>query len=62
MGDVLTAEFSPRRDVLEKFETDNLDRRLVEWEGGLPDVLQKSDSKRHTGEWFWSVMLQFCYQ
>ncbi|KAH8587666.1 fungal-specific transcription factor domain-containing protein [Bisporella sp. PMI_857] len=62
LGDILTAEFSPRRDSLERFQTDNLAHRLSQWESDLPDGLQSRTSERCSGASFWASMLQFNYQ
>ncbi|KAF6831229.1 cutinase transcription factor 1 alpha [Colletotrichum musicola] len=40
LGDVLTAEFSPRRVLLERFETSVLKSELLKWETNLPDHLR----------------------
>ncbi|KAH7143482.1 fungal-specific transcription factor domain-containing protein [Dactylonectria macrodidyma] len=62
LGDILTAEFSPRRDSLEKFQTENLAQRIVQWEAGLPDRLQIKASERCSGASLWASLLQFNYQ
>ncbi|CAI7618911.1 unnamed protein product [Penicillium bialowiezense] len=62
LGDVLKAEFSPRRPESEKFKTEILADRLAQWESQLPDQLRNTLLDGSLGVSFWASMLQFSYQ
>ncbi|KAJ5342324.1 fungal-specific transcription factor domain-containing protein [Penicillium brevicompactum] len=62
LGDVLKAEFSPRRPALEKFKTEVLADRLAQWESHLPNPLRSTVPDGSLGVSFWASMLQFSYQ
>ncbi|GMF89999.1 unnamed protein product [Aspergillus oryzae] len=62
VGDILIGEFSPRRDALDKYDTEGLATRLADWESQLPDQLRKTTPDGSLGASFWASMLQFSYQ
>ncbi|QMW38837.1 hypothetical protein G4B11_002073 [Aspergillus flavus] len=62
LGDILIGEFSPRRDALDKYDTEGLATRLADWESQLPDQLRKTTPDGSLGASFWASMLQFSYQ
>ncbi|RAK71472.1 uncharacterized protein BO72DRAFT_473222 [Aspergillus fijiensis CBS 313.89] len=62
LGDILVAEFSPRRPALEKHETDALAHRLAQWESYLPERLRRIPPDYGFGASFWANMLHLSYQ
>nr|XP_036587431.1 uncharacterized protein CTRU02_02347 [Colletotrichum truncatum]KAF6798373.1 hypothetical protein CTRU02_02347 [Colletotrichum truncatum] len=61
-GDVLVAEFSPRRAAEERFDTKVLKSNLLQWESQLPNCLRMSSLDGLLGAPFWASMLHFNYQ
>ncbi|KAJ5279335.1 hypothetical protein N7478_004707 [Penicillium angulare] len=66
VGDVLTAEYSPRSNPQSNLQAtlqpEALERRLTEWECALPDQLKIKASDNYSGSSFWACMAQFSYQ
>lgn len=62
VGEILTGEFSPRRESLSEFDTEALADRLAKWESHLPDQLRKLQPDGSLGASFWESMLRFSYQ
>ncbi|KAL2818511.1 fungal-specific transcription factor domain-containing protein [Aspergillus cavernicola] len=61
LGDILVAEFSPRRAASEKFDIGALANRLTQWESELPDQLRGIPPDGSLGASFWSRMLYSAY-
>ncbi|PLB54004.1 hypothetical protein P170DRAFT_397008 [Aspergillus steynii IBT 23096] len=62
IGDIITAEYSPRRTLLGHLQIDTLKQRLTDWEVALPDQLRIRPSDSYRGASFWASMAQFSYQ
>ncbi|KAF9891373.1 hypothetical protein FE257_004229 [Aspergillus nanangensis] len=62
LGDILVGEFSPRREPNDKFQTDALVARLMQWESTLPESLRRTPPDGSLGASFWANMLHFAYQ
>ncbi|RAH65213.1 uncharacterized protein BO66DRAFT_443203 [Aspergillus aculeatinus CBS 121060] len=62
LGDILVAEFSPRRPALEEYETNALADRLAQWESYLPERLRRIPPDNGFGASFWANMLHMSYQ
>ncbi|XHF98609.1 hypothetical protein AWENTII_002157 [Aspergillus wentii] len=61
LGDILVGEFSPRRPVLERFDTAALAGQLTQWESQLPSNLRRAPLDESLGAPFWASMLHFSY-
>ncbi|ODM20362.1 hypothetical protein SI65_03415 [Aspergillus cristatus] len=61
MGDILVAEFSPRR-AARGSDTEELADRLVQWKSKLPGQLRELQPDGPLGASFWASMLHFSYQ
>ncbi|KAJ0423512.1 fungal-specific transcription factor domain-containing protein [Aspergillus carlsbadensis] len=61
LGDILIAEFSPRRALADKYSTSSLASRLAEWEAQLPQELRRLQLDSSLGAPFWAAMLHMSY-
>ncbi|BCR88967.1 fungal specific transcription factor domain-containing protein [Aspergillus chevalieri] len=61
LGDILIAEFSPRR-AARGSDTKELADRLVQWKSKLPVQLRELQPDGSLGASFWASMLHFSYQ
>ncbi|KAF4455580.1 hypothetical protein F53441_2104 [Fusarium austroafricanum] len=62
LGDIVIAEFSPRRPSLERYRVANLEKRLEQWEAQLPRCMQKTQPDETLGAPYWATQLHMAYQ
>ncbi|KAF5007707.1 hypothetical protein FDECE_5955 [Fusarium decemcellulare] len=62
LGDIIIGEFSPRRPALERYDTENIEQRLVQWESRLPEYLRQLPPDESLGASYWASMLQIAHQ
>ncbi|KAK1473943.1 hypothetical protein CCUS01_05533, partial [Colletotrichum cuscutae] len=62
LGDIIVAEFSPRRAMIEKYEAKSLKKELRRWNSSLPAHLSPAPLDGSLGASFWASMVQFTYQ
>ncbi|KAF4345614.1 cutinase transcription factor 1 alpha [Fusarium beomiforme] len=62
LGDIVIAEYSPRRPALERYKTENLKQRLEQWEAQLPKCMQRAPLDETLGPAFWASQLHMAYQ
>ncbi|OHE91653.1 hypothetical protein CORC01_13043, partial [Colletotrichum orchidophilum] len=62
LGDIIVSEFSPRRAMIEKYESKSLKNELLRWNSSLPEHLRSAPLDGSLGAPFWASMLQFTYQ
>ncbi|KXH31889.1 hypothetical protein CSIM01_02441 [Colletotrichum simmondsii] len=62
LGDIIVAEFSPRRAMIEKYEAKALKKELRRWNSSLPAHLSPAPLDGSLGASFWASMVQFTYQ
>ncbi|KAF5570966.1 cutinase transcription factor 1 alpha [Fusarium phyllophilum] len=62
VGDIVIAEYSPRRPDLEQYRPDRLKQRLEQWEAQLPKCMQRAPLDETLGPAFWATQLHMAYQ
>ncbi|KAF5646564.1 cutinase transcription factor 1 beta [Fusarium sp. NRRL 25303] len=62
LGDIVIAEYSPRRPDLEQYRPDRLKQRLEQWEAQLPKCMQRAQLDETLGPAFWATQLHMAYQ
>ncbi|KAK1723028.1 fungal-specific transcription factor domain-containing protein [Colletotrichum acutatum] len=62
LGDIIVAEFSPRRAMIKKYEAKSLKKELRRWNSSLPVHLSPAPLDGSLGASFWASMVQFTYQ
>ncbi|KAM0549863.1 hypothetical protein ACHAPJ_009110 [Fusarium lateritium] len=62
LGDIVIAEYSPRRPASDQYGGTRLKNRLEEWEAQLPRCMQRSTPDETLGAPFWATMLHMAYQ
>ncbi|KAF4967712.1 hypothetical protein FSARC_4773 [Fusarium sarcochroum] len=62
LGDIVIAEYSPRRPASGQYGGPLLKNRLEEWESQLPKCMQRSTPDETLGAPFWATMLHMAYQ
>ncbi|KAI1033580.1 hypothetical protein LB505_012968 [Fusarium chuoi] len=62
VGDIVIAEYSPRRPDLEQYRPDRLKQRLEQWEAQLPKCMQRAQLDETLGPAFWATQLHMAYQ
>jgi len=62
VGDIVIAEYSPRRPDLEQYRPDRLKQRLEQWEAQLPKCMQRAPLDETLGPAFWAAQLHMAYQ
>ncbi|EXK85256.1 hypothetical protein FOQG_10634 [Fusarium oxysporum f. sp. raphani 54005] len=62
LGDIVIAEYSPRRPDLEQYKPDRLKQRLEQWEAQLPKCMQRAQLDETLGPAFWATQLHMAYQ
>ncbi|RBA12506.1 hypothetical protein FPRO05_03956 [Fusarium proliferatum] len=61
VGDIVIAEYSPRRPDLEQYRPDRLKQRLEQWEAQLPKCMQRAQLDETLGPAFWATQLHMAY-
>ncbi|KAI1023638.1 hypothetical protein LB503_000141 [Fusarium chuoi] len=61
LGDIVIAEYSPRRPDLEQYRPDRLKQRLEQWEAQLPKCMQRAQLDETLGPAFWATQLHMAY-
>ncbi|RKL03643.1 hypothetical protein BFJ68_g11387 [Fusarium oxysporum] len=61
LGDIVIAEYSPRRPDLEQYKPDRLKQRLEQWEAQLPKCMQRAQLDETLGPAFWATQLHMAY-
>ncbi|KAF4466039.1 hypothetical protein FALBO_7111 [Fusarium albosuccineum] len=62
LGDIIIGEFSPRRPALERYDTEDIEQRLEQWESQLPEYLRQLPPDESLGASYWASMLQIAHQ
>ncbi|PNP79945.1 hypothetical protein FNYG_06642 [Fusarium nygamai] len=62
LGDIVIAEYSPRRPDLEQYKPERLKQRLEQWEAQLPKCMQRAPLDETLGPAFWATQLHMAYQ
>ncbi|KAF5647675.1 cutinase transcription factor 1 alpha [Fusarium tjaetaba] len=61
LGDIVIAEYSPRRPDLEQYKPERLKQRLEQWEAQLPKCMQRAPLDETLGPAFWATQLHMAY-
>ncbi|KAF4439406.1 Cutinase transcription factor 1 alpha [Fusarium acutatum] len=61
VGDIVIAEYSPRRPDLEQYKPERLKQRLEQWEAQLPKCMQRAPLDETLGPAFWATQLHMAY-
>ncbi|KAF5595968.1 cutinase transcription factor 1 alpha [Fusarium pseudocircinatum] len=61
LGDIVIAEYSPRRPDLEQYKPERLKYRLEQWEAQLPKCMQRAPLDETLGPAFWATQLHMAY-